>query len=71
MKEYTIYWENEEFDDLEIIDAEYEEEAIEEAYKNIPADAIIKKVVEETKDDTYGWAPDTFRNLGLSQWDFL
>lgn len=71
MKEFKIFWENEEYSDYETIEAEWEEDAIEEVRQMIPADAIITKIEEVETEEFDEWAHDSFLNLGLSQWDFI
>ena len=44
-KAFHIYWHNEEFEDIETIEAECEEEAAEKAEEILPEDAVIDKIV--------------------------
>ena len=43
--EFRIYWHNEEFEDIETVEAKYEEEAREKAEEILPEDAVIDKIV--------------------------
>lgn len=43
--EFHIYWHNEEYEDIETVEAEYEEEAREKAEAILPEDAVIDKIV--------------------------
>lgn len=42
--EFHIYWHNSEFEDIETIEAECEEEAAEKAEEILPEDAVIDKI---------------------------
>ena len=74
MREYTVWFETEEYEDSIYIEAESKAEAIEIAEEMLPAGAVITDVWKgerlDVDEDEYN-PPDTLFNLGLSQWDFL